>query len=301
MLQTIMTSEVTGYILLALGGIGIMMEVILGIKYGKILRKTWKIGMDKHELTENIKKKYELCYRMGMNVNNVDKFVDKYVYRQKFMGITLCTWEGLCGQLCSIAGGVAVLAALLAILGECGQEVIFRYIIQGGICLTLLITFWKTGNISAKKEVIHLNLCDYLENIYQVRLEKEKENPEWSRQYRKEMEKLEQKGKKEKQKKAKKNDKRSELERMKAELVEELKQERLENEKRRLEEKQNAEKEQQILKEKAIKENQEKAKEQSNSAKTEENKSEPQSDMEAQPEEERILQDILKEYLGNIE
>lgn len=303
MLQTIMTSEVTGYILLALGGIGIIMEVILGIKYGSFLRRTWKIGVEKHELTENIKKKYELCHRMGMNVNNVDKFVDKYVYRQKLMGIKLCTWEGLCGQLCTIAGGTAVLAIGLAMLGECGQDVIIRYMIQGGISLTLLITFWRLGNVSTKKEVIHLNLCDYLENIYQVRLEKEKENPDWSLQYRKEMEKLEQKTKKETQKKSKKSEKRSELERMKAELVEELKQERLENEKRRLEEKQNAEKEQQSLKEKAIKENQEKAKEHAKTgkAKVEEVKTEPQVNMETQPEEERILQDILKEYLGNVE
>lgn len=303
MLQTIMTSEVTGYILLVLGGIGIIMEVMLGIKYGNFLRKTWKIGVEKHELTENIKKKYELCHRMNMNVNNVDKFVDKYVYKQKLMGIKLCTWEGLCGQLCSIAGGIAVLAIALALLGGCGQDVIIRYMIQGSISLTLLITFWKAGNVSTKKEVIHLNLCDYLENIYQVRLEKEKENPEWSSQYRKEMEKLEQKVKKDKQKKVKKNDKRSELERMKAELVEELKQERMENEKRRLEEKQNAEKEQQSLKEKAIKENQEKAKEQTKTGKkkVEEVKTEPQISMETQPEEERILQDILKEYLGNVE
>ena len=296
MLQTIMTSEITGYILLALGGIGIIMEVMLGIKYGIFLRKTWKIGVEKHELTENIKKKYELCHRMNMNVNNVDKFVDKYVYKQKLMGIKLCTWEGLCGQLCSIAGGIAVLAIALTLLGGCGQDVIIRYAIQGSISLTLLITFWKAGNVSTKKEVIHLNLCDYLENIYQVRLEKEKENPEWSSQYRKEMEKLEQKVKKDKQKKVKKNDKRSELERMKAELVEELKQERMENEKRRLEEKQNAEKEQQSLKEKAIKENQEKAKEQAKAGKkkVEEVKTEPQISMETQPEEERILQEILK-------
>lgn len=301
MLQTIMTSEVTGMILLILGGIGIIMEVMLGIKYGSFLRKTGKIGVEKYELTENIKKKYELCHRMEMNVNNVDNFVDKYVYRQKFMGMMLCTWEGLCGQLCSLAGGSAVMAVVLAMWGKCGQDVIFQYIIQGSICVTLLITFWKWGNLSTKKEVIHLNLCDYLENIYQVRLEKEKENPEWSRQYRKEMEKIEQKAKKEKQKKLKKNDKRSELERMKAELVEELKQERLENEKRRLEQKQNAEKEQKKLKEKTAKEEQEKEKEQTPSVKMEEIKSEPQKIMETQLEEEKILQDILKEYLGSAE
>lgn len=310
MLQTIMKSEVIGYILLALGGIGLIMEVILGLKYRHFLKKTWKIGVEKHELTENIKKKYELCHRMGMNVNNVDKFVDKYVYRQKMMGIMLCTWEDLCGQLCSIVGGVAVLSVILSILGGCGQNVINQYIIQGSICMTMLITFWRMGNISKKKEVIHLNLCDYLENIYQVRLEKEKENPEWSRQYRKEMDKLEQKTRQEKHKKSKKNDKRSELERMKAELVEELKQERMENEKRRLEEKQNAEKEQQILKEKAIKENEEKVKEQekeqvAKTSKTEEvkvkEKEEKPTTVETEPEEERILQDILKEYLGSVE
>lgn len=300
MLQTIMTSEATRIILLVLGGIGIFMEILLGIKYGGVLRKTGKIGTEKYDLTENIRKKYELCHRMNMNVNNVDNFVDKYVYKQKFMGITLCTWEIICGQLCSLIGGIAVVACVCAVGAKCGQDVISQYIVQAGASITMLITFWKVGNLSTKKQLIHLNLCDYLENIYQIRLEKESVNPEWSLQYRKEMEKLEEKAKQEKMKKSRKNDKRSEIERMKAELVEELKQERLENEKRRLEEKQSAEKAQQLLKEKEIYKKEEKNNnvEQTKFDHVEEIKSDVELRVENNPEEERILQDILREYLG---
>ena len=295
MLQEIMESYFMVYTTMCIGAIGIFMYLLLGIRYSIIARKTWKIGTEKQELTENLRQRYALCFRMGMNVNNVDKFVDKFVYKQKIMGIMLCTWEKICGQLGMLVGAISVISVCLVYYGNCGQVMQSDYLLNGVLSITMLITCKKLADISTKKEVIHLNLCEYLENIYAVRLEKEKENPNWGNEYKKEIEKLEQK--KEKKTIKKKNSKRLELERMKQELVEELKQERLENEKRRLKEKQeNIEiKEHEIQIKEEPQEIEQVLKKQIQSF-TKETQIEKEKKQEVN--EEQLLQEILREYLG---
>lgn len=298
MLQEMLTNHVVMYTTLVLGGIGIITKFLLGMKYSILLKHTSRIGNEKTEWIELLKKKFELCHKLEMNVHNVDKFVDKYVYRQKFCGIFLYTWENICGKLCVLSGALSVISVVLALYIKCGQAVITEYITAGIFSITLLITFSILANVSKKKDTIHLLLCEYLENVYGVRLKAEKENPELFKQYKAEMKKLEDAGKKKKVKKvkSKKDSQREEIERMKQELVAELKQERLENEKKRLLEKQQEEKR------KEAKEAVE-SKEEVKAAQKEEKPKEKQLEKKVKTEKEdneKILQDILREYLGEI-
>ena len=305
MVQEMITNYVAMYTILVLGGIGIVMKFLLGIKYSVLLKDTYKVGTEKCEWINLLKKKYEICHKLEMNVYNVDNFVDKYVYKQKWCGVFLYTWENICGKLCVLCGALSVIAVVLAVYTKCGQAVVVDYFTAMVFSFTLLITFSMLANVSKKKEVIHLLLCEYLENVYDVRLETEKVNPQLFEQFKAEMNKLEQGKVKKKAKKAKtkKSSQRDEIERMKQELVAELKQERLENEKKRLLEKQQEQEEKQKVNEelKEIK------KEEKKPAVLAEKK--PLVHAERKQEEreeakdtdkEQILQDILREYLGEI-
>ena len=234
-----------------------------------------------------------------MNVYNVDKFVDKYVYKQKLCGVFLYTWENICGKLCVLSGALSVIAMVLTVYTKCGQAVVVDYSTAMIFSLTLLITFSMLANVSKKKEVIHLLVCEYLENVYDVRLETEKENPQLFEQFKAEMNKLEQVKEKKKEKKAKtkKSSQRDEIERMKQELVAEIKQERLENEKKRLLEKQQEQevKQKEQVELKVIKKEEKKAAVQAKEEKKIEKREE-----EKETDKEQILQDILREYLGEI-
>lgn len=299
MLQEMLTNYVVMYTILVLGGIGIVMKFLLGIKYSVLLKDTYKVGTEKCEWINLLKKKYEICHRLEMNVYNVDKFVDKYVYKQKWCGVFLYTWENICGKLCVLSGALSVIAMVLTVYTKCGQAVVVDYSTAMIFSLTLLITFSMLANVSKKKEVIHLLVCEYLENVYDVRLETEKENPQLFEQFKAEMNKLEQVKEKKKEKKAKtkKSSQRDEIERMKQELVAELKQERLENEKKRLLEKQQEQevKQKEQVELKVIKKEEKKAAVQAKEEKKIEKREE-----EKETDKEQILQDILREYLGEI-
>ena len=299
MLQEMLTNYVVMYTIFALGGIGIIMKFLLGIKYSVLLKDTYKVGTEKCEWINLLKKKYEICHRLEMNVYNVDKFVDKYVYKQKWCGVFLYTWENICGKLCVLSGALSVIAMVLTVYTKCGQAVVVDYSTAMIFSLTLLITFSMLANVSKKKEVIHLLVCEYLENVYDVRLETEKENPQLFEQFKAEMNKLEQVKEKKKEKKAKtkKSSQRDEIERMKQELVAELKQERLENEKKRLLEKQQ---EQEVKQKEQVELKEIKKEEKRAAVQAKEEKKIEKREEEKETDKEQILQDILREYLGEI-
>lgn len=309
MLQEMLTNYVMMYLIFALGGIGVIMKFLLGIKYSVLLKDTHKVGTEKCEWINVLKKKYEICHKLDMNVYNVDNFVDKYVYKQKWCGIFLYTWENICGKLCVLCGALSVIAMVLAVYTKCGQAVIVEYFTEMVFSLTLLITFSMLANVSKKKEVIHLLLCEYLENVYDVRLETERVNPQLFEQFKVEMNKLEQVKVKKKAKKAKtkKSSQRDEIERMKQELVAELKQERLENEKKRLLEKQQEQEEKQ-KEDMGLKEIKKEEKKEEKKAVAHAQKKPPvhaerkqeEREEEKDTDKEQILQDILREYLGEI-
>lgn len=297
MLQEGMNNYVVMYALLGLGGLGIVMEFLLGIKYTLFVKDTSRMGNEKSTWLDMLKKKYEICYKLEMNVHNVDNFVDKYIRKQKMCGMYLYTWESICGKLCIVGTGFSVISVVAAAYAQCGQTVIFRYGAVAIVESTLLITGYLLAGLSKKKEVIHMYVCEYLENIYAVRLAKEKQNPKLMEQYRKEMQKLESNltSKNKKKRKNPKQAQREEIERMKQELVAELKQERLENEKKRLLEKQQEEKRKENL------EKQEHSEEKTEAVKQSETKAVKEKEKKENKENnEQILQDILREYLGEL-
>ena len=304
-LQELITNHVMTNLVLVIGGIGIVMRLLLGITYSKMVKNTVEIGKRKKEFTETLKKIYAACYHLEVNVNNVDKFVDKYINKQKCCGIGLYTFENICGQLCVFSGGISVISIVLAMYENCGQEQILEQICVCIFAFTMLITFSMLANGDRKKEMIQLYLSEYLENVYQNHLEKEQDNPALFEQYQKEMEQIYAKPVK-KKKKGKKDSRRDEIEKMKQELVEELKQERIENEKKRLiakqkEQEAEQEAEQEKVPQKAI----QKMPQKETTAYSVETKH-PEKKRRNMGEEkkgettnsEQVLQDILREYLG---
>lgn len=331
MLEQLVTNHVLRYVLVGVVLVGVGMEVLLGIKYSTMIKRTLEIGNSTHSFIEKFKQNFFVSYKFGLNVNNVDKFVDKHVNKQKFMGIYLYIWEKRCGQARVVSGAIAVLSVVLELYYGCGK----KQWIENAAWLTVLCTMWISfvmlSNCSGKKKQLHWNLAEYLENVYIPRLQLEKGDPkqfqklqgDWKIQKRNEernvqerevQQKEEQpkvttqsKRRKEKAAAKKMQSKNSEMERLKKDLAEELKQERIAR-KQRLK-KQKMEKEKSMTEEKKQlettegKEKEEKVKQDATLEKaqqetkiTEEKSGEKKVELTADGE--QLLQDILREYLG---
>lgn len=331
MFEVWMENQLWHYVLLAVCVMGAGMELFLGMGYSRFIKRTIENNGRAQKFMDGFRQDFFENYQYSSNVNNVDKFVDKHVNKQKFMGIYLYIWEKRCGQARVVSGAIAVLSVVLELYYGCGK----KQWIENAAWLTVLCTMWISfvmlSNCSGKKKQLHWNLAEYLENVYIPRLQLEKGDPkqfqrlqgDWKIQKRNEERNVQEKevqqkeeqpkvttqSKRRKEKAAAKKvqSKNPEMERMKKDLAEELKQERIarkqrlkkqkmEEEKSMTEEKKQLETTEGKEKEEKVKQDATLEKAQQETKITEEKSGEKKVELTADGE--QLLQDILREYLG---
>ncbi len=186
MVQELFDKNIFSYIMLALCACGILLKLILNMIYSRLIKASDNMAKSKNKLTQMMKKKFETCYKLKIGVNNVDIFVDKYVFRHRFCGILLSTWENIGGQILMLCLLIGSISTILGLIYECGKQQILTTFSVGILTSGLLIFLEGLINLSGRKELIRLNMKDYLENILKVRLEQEQVQPELIEQYKKE-------------------------------------------------------------------------------------------------------------------
>lgn len=171
MVDKVFDSNVLIYIMLVLGGVGILTKFIISCIYRRLNRATQHMGTTNHKMIKALRTKFETNYSMNLGVNNVDIFVDKYVYTQKFCGIYLYTWENFSGQLLLLCMLTGAISAITGLLYDCGKEDILFTLLTGVVVSAVLIVVDHFMNIPVKKHVIRTNIKDYLENYLLSKLE----------------------------------------------------------------------------------------------------------------------------------
>lgn len=192
MFISLVEENILVYVMLGLCSVGILVKILLSLVYMRLMKSSDQMGITKNKLMKLLRLKFETCYKLKIGVNNVDVFVDKYVYKYKICGILLYKWEGFSGQLlllCMLTGTVGV---VLGLFYECGKTAILSTFLGGIFTSALLIVFENSLNFHIKKDIIRANMKDYLENFLMSRLEREYLNPELLEQYQREYFKSEQ-------------------------------------------------------------------------------------------------------------
>ena len=251
MFEVWMENQLWHYVLLAVCVMGAGMELFLGMGYSRFIKRTIENNGRARKFMDGFRQDFFENYQYSSNVNNVDKFVDKHVNKQKFMGIYLYIWEKRCGQARVVSGAIAVLSMIMELYFGCGK----KQWTENAAWLTVLCTVWISfvllSNCGGKKKQLHGNLTEYLENVYIPRLQLEKENPKQFQSLQgdgktqkinavekntqeQEVQKVAQqkapvqsKKRKEKTTAKKAQQKNPDMERMKKELAEEVKQQRM--------------------------------------------------------------------------
>lgn len=186
MVQELFDKYIFLYIMAGLCGFGIFMKLVINIVYKCLMKASDNMANSRNKLMKLVKLKFEACYKLKIGVNNVDTFVDKYVYKHKFCGIYLYTWENLGGQLLMLCLLTGTIGAGLGLVYDCGRVDILSTFFVGIVASALQIIVESFINLSAKRNVIKINMKDYLENLLKVRMEQEYFRPEQLQEYRNE-------------------------------------------------------------------------------------------------------------------
>lgn len=186
MIQDIYNNNYIIYAFAGLCGLGILIRFILNMVYIYLVKQSDKVGSTKNKHLKHLKMKFETCYKLNIGVNNVDTFVDKNMTKYRFCGILLSTWENISGQVLYLSFLVVPICAVFGVIYDVDSEQILYTGAVGILVGAVLIFVDKMINLSVKKQMIRLNLLDYLENFCKVRLEHEVNQPEKLEKFRKE-------------------------------------------------------------------------------------------------------------------
>ena len=124
----------------------------------------------KKKLLLNLKNQFETIYGMDYQVRNIAAYVDKYLLKMRFLGVSYSSWEKApflsVGLATLLAGGELFYGYWTGQPKTLFVEIGFAY---GAICVCEFV-FYHLCAVHNKRQQIHIQLVDYLENYLTNRL-----------------------------------------------------------------------------------------------------------------------------------
>lgn len=159
------------YIIGAIGIITALGRIIVHSIIANLAKAAENMGLSDKKLLKNIKIKFEACFNLNKKVNNIDVLVDKYIEKHKILGFTIDVWEKFNIEgIVAIAGCCAV-SLYVAFVANYNSQQIQGIFIVTCASMMILITTENMLRLKDRKDVLVINITDYLENYYINRLE----------------------------------------------------------------------------------------------------------------------------------
>ena len=145
-------------------GFSVFMQILLGFLYGSMIRETDNMAVTQNRLLRQCKLKFINCFQLNNGVSNVSVFVDKFLSRMALGPFSFESLYHFSGQteLLSVAAAGVGICKCIAEGRTIGQ--ILPFYIACFIGLYLYFAISATVDVKGKRQILKVNLVDYLEN-----------------------------------------------------------------------------------------------------------------------------------------
>lgn len=164
----------------------IIAKGMLSHTYKRLMNAAKDMGHSEHRLMKSLRVKFETCYKLKIGVSNVDIFVEKYLRHYRVMGLHLKTWEAFCNQCMLLAMIGSLGGGIWAMIQGLNQRVIFLSLFAGILGNGIILLFDGLYGVQNKRELLRIDMMDFLENIYKPRLENETFHSQMMEEYQQE-------------------------------------------------------------------------------------------------------------------
>ncbi len=185
--------------------LSIICQIVAGVLYQNMIQETDNMSATDNKLLKQCKLKFANCYQLNSGVSNIPVFVDKFINRIKIGFLTLPGLSAFSGQMMLLAVLLCGIGIYRRIVEGRYMVELFPYYIVSLFGLYAYFSISSLVDIKGKKEILKINIIDYLENHMVSRLkvlpreriakeimEAEAPEPETPRFGRKEKQELEQ-------------------------------------------------------------------------------------------------------------
>lgn len=172
MLRNMVQKEIILYVMAILVIVCVIAKLISAITVRKMVGASREIHKSNHRFMKLIKSKFEHATLVSERVQNVEAFVEKYIYEYKVFGMRLHAWGSIVKTLIWLIGilGVFAIFESYRLLGF--KDLTIEYIQWTGIFLLLLLLLQFVEEEGTRIKAAKNYIIEYLENVCAHRYEK---------------------------------------------------------------------------------------------------------------------------------
>ena len=169
MLQFIMDRNLLLYLLAAACVVGVASQMILKQIYEKLIRDTKNTGEPDGRFLQQLRQRFQYCTHLNEKVGDVRSFIQRSVMEYRFWGMSLHSWRRLgveclvVSLLCALGGNVYLMR------GGASFAAGNAYLWMGILAAALTAAAYGISDTGYQKEYLEVRLTDYLENSGAVR------------------------------------------------------------------------------------------------------------------------------------
>lgn len=151
--------------------IGILFQVIIGVVYQRMIQSADTLSGVESKLLTQCKERFVNSYKMNGGVPNISVFVDKFINRIKFCGMSVNFMKHLSGQLMLAGVFVAGFGVCKGIVEGIKFINLLPFYIVSLFGIYLYLSIVSMVDLQSRRQMLKTNLTDYLENTVAQRLE----------------------------------------------------------------------------------------------------------------------------------
>lgn len=172
MLEVVLDRQIMVILMGIAAAVGVISKIIAAVSLKRLVRASGNMNKSSHPLIRLVKAKFEHACMVSDRVQNVEVFVEKYLYEYRAGGLRLHTWRRLekAGVWLCFLFGLAGAVSWYAARGM-GDQVL-QYAAAGAGGGILIFLFQLTSDEKYQLGAIRNYMVDYLENVCAHRYEK---------------------------------------------------------------------------------------------------------------------------------
>lgn len=175
MVKNVVTdTNIMFYLMIAVGVIGVTAKIVNQVVLRRVVRASSNMPKSTHKLMKLVRAKYEHACMIHDTVDNIDAFVEKYIYEYRGALFRIHTWRQLEIQSIWFSGILAAVGAFVHFASRGFCEEMYQFIALGAAEMIMLFVVSQMSDEMYKIKVAKTYMVDYLENVCAHRFKKTK-------------------------------------------------------------------------------------------------------------------------------
>lgn len=165
MLETIVKQEIIFYVMGILMLLGILAKLVSHFTVRRMVKAAGEIQKSNHKLMKLVKAKFEHASMISDKVQNVEAFVDKYIYEYKVFGVRLGGWRSFPKKVLWIISILGVFAIFESFRMGGVSDLMLMYVQWTGIFIMFLLLLSFVAEENSRLNAAKNYMVEYLENV----------------------------------------------------------------------------------------------------------------------------------------